>query len=362
MRKLAALWEEYGDKEKKVVKCKICAHYCIIAPEMRGICKTRENFDGKLYSLVYNSCISRGSVDPVEKKPLYHFWPGSEAFSIATVGCNFHCKHCQNWEISQSSPDIDGNIAHFSQKDRDQLGARSFPLTVMSPEQVIKRTLRSGSKSIAYTYNEPTIWFEFIRDTALLAHKSDIKNILVTNGYSSIESNQEYIKFIDAANIDIKSFSNEFYKKIVGVPSLQPVLETAMFFKQNGIHLELTYLIIPTKNDSLEEITKMVDWMVANLGVDIPLHFSAYRPMYRLNQPQTSSQILFSAYEIAKKAGLHYVFIGNLVSDKGGNTYCPNCEELIIQRHGYHILNKNLTKNNTCKICGSEVLIKGEFN
>ncbi|WP_457916378.1 AmmeMemoRadiSam system radical SAM enzyme [Candidatus Lokiarchaeum ossiferum] len=355
------MWESVGDLKDKKVRCKVCSHYCVISPGKRGFCNTRENIEGKLYTLIYGSCISTGSIDPVEKKPLYHFWPGSDAYSIATIGCSFRCQHCQNWEISQSHPDSNGEFAQFKQKDQTNFGARSFPLTKMTPEQVVSNVKRSKSRSIAYTYNEPTIWYEFIKDTSILAKREGIKNILVTNGYSSSEANRDYIKFIDGANIDIKAFSDKFYKEIVGIPSIKPVLETAEFFYKNGVHVELTTLIIPNQNDKESEIRELIQWVINKLGSEVPMHFSAYRPMYRMNEPSTSSNILEQYYEIAKKEGLQNVFLGNINSKRGNHSICPSCGEIIIHRHGYSISNKNLTENNTCKKCGSKIAIQGEI-
>lgn len=361
MKKIAQLWTVHGESNEKTVKCQVCAHYCLIRPGKRGFCKTRINIDGILYTLDYGALISPGSNDPIEKKPLYHFWPGSRAFSIATIGCNFRCKQCQNWEISQSYPSEDGKQALFTPKDQRDFGARSFFLTEMSPEQVISKTLKSKSTSIAYTYNEPTIWFEFVKDTSLLAHDKGIKNVLVSNGYSSFEANEEFVKFIDAANIDIKSINDSFYERIVGVPSVQPVLDTCKYFKNHGILLEITNLIIPNENDSPADIRNLISWVVENLGEDTPLHFSAYTPRYRMNNPSTPSKILNFAWNEAKKAGLNYVYLGNVLSDKGSNTYCPNCGELIIERHGYYTKAPGLTPQNTCIKCGERLPIIGNF-
>ncbi|MHA1718693.1 MAG: AmmeMemoRadiSam system radical SAM enzyme [Promethearchaeota archaeon] len=361
MKKIAELWESIGAIEEKKVRCNVCSHYCIIPPGKRGFCQSRENIDGTLYVLNYGSCISKGSIDPVEKKPLYHFYPGSNVFSIATVGCSFRCKHCQNWNIGPAAyPNEDGTIANIFKKDESY--AQPFLLTQLTPSEVVTRAKKANCKSIAYTYNEPTIWFEFIKDTALIAKEEGIKNILVTNGYSSMESNEEYINFIDAANIDIKGFNDSFYKKIVGVPSLQPVLDTAEFMKKNGVHIEITNLIIPNENDNLDDIRSMVKWIINHLGKDTPLHFSAYHPSYRLNNPRTPIKILNNAWKLAKDEGLNYVFMGNVLADEGGNTYCPQCKKILLERKGYHIINRNLTKENECGYCGLKIPIKGFFS
>lgn len=362
MKKKAELWESIGDSEERKVQCHVCAHHCIIKPNSLGICKTRQNIDGTLYTLVYGSLISHGTVDPIEKKPLYHFYPNSGAFSIATIGCNLMCKHCQNWQISRSFPDNNGKIAQFCEADKQEFNAHNFHLTELLPEQVVKRAKQSGSKIIAYTYNEPLIWYEFVRDTALLAKKEGLKNVLVTGGYSSEVANEQYVKFIDAVNIDIKGFTNKFYQKYVGVPNFKPVLDTAIYFKEHGMHVEITNLIIPNENDNFIDIQQMVEWIFTQLGKDTPLHFSAYHPEYRTKEPSTSPKILMKAYDLAKDVGLNYVYIGNMVTAKGNSTICPNCGAEIIRRNGYHIQNINLSDQNTCRKCNNEIAIKGNFS
>lgn len=362
MKKEAELWEIVGSSDNQVVQCHVCAHHCVIKPNELGTCKTRKNIDGILYSLIYGSLISSGTVDPIEKKPLYHFYPNASAFSIATIGCNLKCKHCQNWQISKSFPDINGKIAQFCEEDKRELHAHNFNLTELSSEQVVERAKRVRSKIIAYTYNEPLIWYEFVKKTALLAKEEGMKNVLVTGGYSSSQANKEYVKFIDAANIDFKGFTNEFYQKFVGVPNFKPILETAEFFKTHGIHIEITNLIIPNENDNLADIQRMTEWISTHLGNETPLHFSAYHPEYRTNEPSTSPKTLEKAWEIAKKVGLKYVYIGNVLSSKGNSTLCPNCGVEVIHRRGYHIENINLTDQNTCAKCGKKVAIKGNFS
>jgi pyruvate formate lyase activating enzyme len=360
MRKVGELWVTYGQEMEKKVQCHVCAHHCIISPGKRGFCRTRENLDGQLFTIVYGSAIHHGSNDPVEKKPLYHFWPGSNAYSIATIGCNFHCKFCQNWEISQACPDENGKSGDFLGADKEM--ANEFKLTEITPEQVVKWTKAAGSVSIAYTYNEPTIWYEFIKDTAILAHKWGIKNIMVSNGYSSPESNAEFAKIIDAINIDIKAFNDDFYKRLIGVPSLKPVLDTCVFLKKAGVHVEITNLLIPNENDNREEIRKMCQWIVQNLGSNTPLHFSAYHPDYRLNQPHTPSSLLIDAYNIAKEEGLYFVYMGNVRSDKGQNTECHQCGTVLIERHGYLVKKGMLTSDMKCQKCGSPALIQGQYS
>jgi pyruvate formate lyase activating enzyme len=359
MRKIAELWEKVEPEIEKKVKCKVCAHYCVIPPGKRGFCRTRENIDGQLYTLVYGAAIHGGSNDPVEKKPLYHFYPGSTTFSIATIGCNFRCKHCQNWDISQAFPDKDGVGAEFSAQDAEN--ASTLRLSSLTPEEVVNRAKRMHSKSISYTYNEPTIWFEFVKDCARLAHEAGLKNILVTNGFSSPESNQEFVRFIDAANVDIKAFTDRFYQKVVGVPSFQPVLETCKFFKQHGVHIEITNLIIPNENDDLDEIKNLVLWVRDNLGKDTPLHFSAYYPRYRMRQPPTSGNILTQAWKLAIDNGLEFVYMGNVRSDEGSHTKCPHCHSVLIERFGYQVKNLGINPERKCKKCGESIPVIGEI-
>lgn len=362
MKRIAELWELVEEHGKGTVQCHVCAHHCKITPNSLGFCRTRKNISGELFTLIYGSTISKGSVDPIEKKPLYHFYPNSNAFSIATIGCNLWCKHCQNWHISKSYPDVNGKVAQFTEKDKRDLHARDFYLTNLTPNQVIKYCLHSNSKVIAYTYNEPLIWYEFVKDTALLAKKENIKNVLVTGGYSSKQANMEYIKFIDAVNIDIKGFSNEFYKKYVGIADFKPILDTAEFFKKNKVHVEITNLLIPNENDDEDEINNLARWVFENLGEDTPLHFSAYHPDYRTTQPRTPSKTLMKARKIALNIGLKYVFLGNISSSNGSSTFCPNCNVEIINRKGYNIDNINLTDQNTCAKCNTKLSIVGTFS
>ncbi|MHA1728602.1 MAG: AmmeMemoRadiSam system radical SAM enzyme [Promethearchaeota archaeon] len=354
MKKEAVLYDKLEDNK---VRCNICPRRCIIIDGKRGNCGIRKNEKGVLYLLVYGSLISQGSIDPIEKKPLYNFWPGHGVYSIATIGCNFHCSMCQNWSISQSSPNEDGTIAEY--KDADRRGD-SYPLIQMSPEELINHVKKKKIKIIAYTYNEPLIWHEYIMDVGKLAKKEGIINVLVTNGYSTPEASDELVKVMDAANIDIKAFTDDFYKKIVGVPSLQPVLDTAKHWKSHGLHIEITNLIIPGENDNPESIREMCKWIHDNLGPKTPIHFSAYHPDYKLEITRTPAKTLENAYDIAEKEGLYYIYIGNLMVSKGNNTYCPKCGELLIERSGYSLGKINLGQENKCPKCGFETEIIGK--
>jgi len=351
MKKKARLWESIGDSK---VKCHVCANECLIMPGKVGICRTRKNFDGELFTLIYGLMISKGSLDPIEKKPLYNFWPGATAYSIASIGCSFKCQNCQNWNISQASPSNNGRNGHFELEGyRD----RGMSLVEMKPEELVKRVANSGAETLAYTYNEPLIWHEWILDTVRLLKEQNIKTILVSNGYSTPEATKELIEVgIDAANIDIKSMSDDFYKEICAVRSVQPVLDTVKRFKSNGIHVEITNLVIPKLNDSQEDFKKLSDWIAYNLGKDTPVHFSAYHPDFKMpSMERTPYETLNLAYDVAKKSGLNYIYVGNIAHKKGGNTYCPNCNHLIIGRRGYSFTNLDITEEKKCLNCGYDL-------
>jgi pyruvate formate lyase activating enzyme len=356
----ARLWESLDNKK---VKCHVCANECTILPDKIGICRTRKNFDGELYTLIYGSLISPGSLDPIEKKPLYNFWPGATAYSIASIGCSFKCQNCQNWSISQANPTDNGKNGFY---DLEGYKGRSMSLVEMSPEELVKKVLKSGAKTLAYTYNEPLIWHEWVIDTAKLLKEKDIKTILVTNGFSTLEASKELIEVgIDAANIDIKAMSDDFYKKICGVKSVQPVLDTAKFFKSNGMHVEITNLIIPDLNDSKEDIEKLCDWIADNLGKNTPVHFSAYHPDFKApSDKRTPYETLDMALIIAKEVGLYFPYVGNISHEQGGNTYCPNCGHLLLSRTGYRFNKIDVTDENQCPNCAYRLFndIIGEIN
>ncbi|MHA1724471.1 MAG: AmmeMemoRadiSam system radical SAM enzyme [Promethearchaeota archaeon] len=351
MKHPARLWDKLDNNN---VKCHVCANECVITPGNVGICRTRKNFDGELFTLIYGSLISPGSLDPIEKKPLYNFWPGATAYSIASIGCSFRCENCQNWSISQASPSDNGKNGFYY---LEGLENRKISLIELSPEELIKKVVKSKAKTLAYTYNEPLIWHEWILDVTPLLKKEGIKSILVTNGYSTPEASKELIEVgIDAANIDIKSMSDEFYKKICGVKSVKPVLETAKRFKENGIHVEITNLIIPDLNDTQEEIRRLCDWVVNNLGENTPVHFSAYHPDFKMpSRKRTPYSTLDMAYNIAREAGLYFPYVGNLRHDKGSNTYCPKCNHLLIRREGYSFTKIDITEEKKCPKCGYDL-------
>jgi len=323
------------DKLNGNVNCHVCARTCFIAPKRRGFCQTRENIDGKLYTLIY-AATSSVAVDPIEKKPLFHFYPGTTVFSLGTVGCNFRCKHCQNWTISQATLD------EISTKE-------------ILPEEAIKLAKEYGCKSIAWTYNEPTIWLEYTYDTAKLAKKEDIKTVYVTNGYMTEESFDLMKPYLDAANIDLKGMSEKFYKELCSA-KLQPVLDTIKRMYENKIHIEITNLLIPGYNDSEELIRELVKFMVDEVGVEVPLHFTRFFPYYQLNHlPPTQVETLKKAHKIAKEAGMKYVYIGNVPTEDGEKTFCPECGEVLIERNGFQIVSDELKETRKCPKCGARI-------
>jgi pyruvate formate lyase activating enzyme len=324
----------YEKMERGNVKCFLCMHRCSIKDGKRGICGVRENRGGKLFSLVYGKIISM-NIDPIEKKPLFHFYPGSTSFSIATVGCNFHCLHCQNYDISQH-PKNDDNI----------------PGKDMTPEQIIEEAEQAGCKSISYTYTEPTIFMEFAFDCARLAHKKGIKNVFVSNGYTTPEAVKTIAPYLDANNIDLKG-DDEFYKKVCGARS-QPVLNTIKLMKELGVWVEVTTLVIPSYNDSEESLNKIADF-ISSVDPSIPWHVTRFYPTYMLlDTPRTSLKTLELARETGIKKGLKYVYEGNVPGEGGENTYCPNCGELLIERFGYQ-LKQNRIKKKKCFNCIKEI-------
>ncbi len=323
--KQADFWKKLKYKN---IECTLCPHNCIIQPDKTGICGVRKNINGTLYAMSYGK-VSAINIDPVEKKPLFHFYPGEQIVSFGTIGCNLKCPYCQNWSISQN-PD--------------------YKTETISPETAVNTAKRNNLKLIAYTYSEPVIWYEFIYDTAELAHKNNIKNVLVTNGFINKEPLKKLIPFIDAANIDIKAFNNDFYTKLVK-GRLKPVLKNIEYLADK-IHIELTMLIIPGQNDNLDEVKKFTDWLY-HINPDIPVHFSRYYPQYKFNTPPTPLETLSRIYETAKEK-LNFVYIGNASIKNSENSYCPHCSNLLIERNFYTIKIKGLNKNK-CNKCNKEL-------
>jgi len=330
----------YEKLENKLVHCFLCAHHCRIAPEKFGFCGVRQNIDGILYTHVYAKPVAM-HIDPVEKKPLYHFLPGSESFSIATVGCNFHCGFCQNWQISQASA-RDGY--YMDEKE-------------IMPEQIVKEALKNNCRSISYTYNEPTIFFEYALDIAKLAKEKGLYNIFVTNGYMTKQCLEMIRPYLDAANVDLKSFRDDFYRKICK-GKLQPVLDSIKLMREFGIWVEATTLVVPGENDSEEELSAIAKFL-ASLDRNLPWHVSAFHPDYKfLEHKATPAATLKNAQDIANEAGLNYVYAGN-VSGFGNDTYCHGCKKLLIRREGFSVLENHL-KDGKCAYCN--ITIPGVFS
>ena len=334
MIKEAMLYDKLDDGK---VKCHVCSHRCTISSGKKGFCRVRENRDGILYTLIYG-IVSSESVDPIEKKPLFHFYPGSLSYSLGTIGCNFRCKHCQNWTISQAGLDQIHSIE-------------------MTPEEAIERAVESGSKSIAWTYNEPTIWYEFTYDCAKLAKEAGLATIYVTNGYITPEALRKISPYLDVFRVDIKAFTDDFYKDVCSA-KLAPVLESAKLAKELGMHVEVINLVIPTLNDSANEIRQLSEWIFDNLGSDTPLHFSRFHPHYKMQDiSSTPVKTLEMAHDIARDAGLNYVYIGNVFGHEYESTYCPECGKLLIKRGLFDVEEYHLTENGTCPDCGEIIPI-----
>jgi pyruvate formate lyase activating enzyme len=323
----------YDRQKDRSVRCTLCAHRCRIGTGGRGLCGVRENREGTLSSLVYGMVVAE-NVDPIEKKPLFHVLPGSSAFSIATAGCNFRCAFCQNHEISQM-PREEGRIAGRAE----------------TPEQIVGDALQSGSKSIAYTYTEPTISFEFAYDTAVIARAKGIRNIFVTNGYMTAEALRLIAPSLDAANVDLKAFRDDFYRKQCGA-RLEPVLESLKLMKALGIWVEVTTLLIPGLNDSAEELRDLARF-IRTLGPETPWHISRFYPRYRMTGTgPTPAAAIHRAAGIGKAAGLKYVYSGNIPGDAGENTACASCGYLLIGRHGFAVKRLEL-RGSACPRCGT---------
>ncbi len=331
--KEAMLYEKLSDGK---VQCNLCSHRCKINDEKYGICGVRQNREGILYTLVYDRIIAFNA-DPIEKKPLFHFLPGSMAYSMATVGCNLTCKHCQNSDISQYTREKKGYI----------------PGKEAEPEDIARAAEKTGCRSIAYTYTEPTIFFELAFDTARTAHSMGIKNVFVSNGFMTPEALREISPYLDGINIDLKSFSEDFYRDICG-GRLKPVLENIGLARELGIWVEVTTLIIPTLNDTREEITEIARF-IKDTGESIPWHISQFYPTHKLTHlSRTPLDTLHMAREAGVEAGLRYVYEGNVPGRGNENTYCHKCGEMLIERQGYSIL-KNLVRNGCCPNCGTPV-------
>ncbi|NOY37118.1 MAG: AmmeMemoRadiSam system radical SAM enzyme [Chlorobi bacterium] len=322
--------EYYTVPGNQYVQCNLCPANCRLKPGQTGTCHVRRNINGKLYALTYG-LIAALHTDPIEKKPLYHYYPGKVVLSAGTAGCNLHCTFCQNWDISQRSPD-------------------ELPVQHLSPEELIEqaRTV-PGNLGIAYTYNEPAIWFEYVRDTAILAHRYGLKNILVSNGYINEAPLQELLPLIDAINIDLKAFDDHFYRKYTGA-KFQPVLNTLQWLKKFRIHTEITILVIPGLNDDPDRFGKMCSWISDKLGHETVLHISRYYPAWKMKIPPTPPETLKELYRIAKNI-LDYVYVGNIELPEGHDTTCPKCGKIVIHRSGYYTDTTGLDEKGNCADC-----------
>jgi pyruvate formate lyase activating enzyme len=324
----------YQNVDGSTVRCGICPHRCMLAPGDRSVCRSRVNVGGKLYSLVYgNPCAVH--VDPIEKKPLYHFKPASRAFSIATTGCNLRCLNCQNWEISQAKP---REVRHVE----------------LFPDQVVSQAIRTGCASIAYTYSEPVTFYEYTRETAQLAREAGIANVLVSAGYINRAPLLDLCRWIDAANVNLKSFSDEIYRKLNGA-RLQPILNTFQTLNEQGVHFEMTNLVVPGYVDDPDMVRRMCAWILEQLGQDHPLHFTRFFPKYKLNRlAPTPVSTLERFRELAMAEGIRYVYVGNVPGHSGNHTYCHNCGKCIVERQGYFITANHL-ESGRCRFCGTTI-------
>lgn len=324
----------YKKLEEGGIECNICPRHCRITDLERGYCGARENREDVYYTLVYGLPCAM-NIDPIEKKPLYHFHPGTTAFSIATAGCNVNCKCCQNWDISQSRPEQTNNIK-------------------LPPKDVIAVCRERKIPTIAYTYSEPIVFYEYMYDTAKLGHERGIKSVMITGGYIEKEPLAELIPQLDAIKVDLKAIRQEYYRDYVD-GELKPVLDGLIQMRKAGIWLELVYLVIPTLNDTDDEFKELAQWIRTNLGSDVPIHFSRFHPQYLLkNLPMTPEKTLQRAHDISKAVGLDYVYLGNIPGHPAESTYCPQCGDVLIERRGYRINPRNLN-GHKCGSCGREI-------
>jgi len=339
----ARFWSPVAGKPG-YVKCDLCSRRCAIAPGRFGVCGVRRNVGGRLYTYVYG-LLTAANLDPIEKKPLFHFNPGSAVFSISTPGCNFFCQFCQNWEISQS-------------RLESGLYGEYHP-----PEEVVGEAKRLGADGISYTYNEPTVFCEYMYDVSRLAKREGLFNTMVTNGYMTPEALDELRPYLDAATVDFKASGDPgFYRKFMGVPDPEPVKQALVEMKRKGIHVEVTDLIVPKVGDSREEFRKLAEWIVENLGDEAPLHLLRFHPHYKMaDYPPTDVGTLEEMAAIAKSAGLKHVYIGNVWRHPLESTYCPECGAKLVERVGFFITKWNLTEDNRCPVCGAKVSIEGSY-
>lgn len=307
----------YQSLEGGLTQCELCPNRCLLKEGQRGLCKARENIAGKLYSLVYGK-VSSMAVDPIEKKPLYHFLPGAKAFSLATTGCNLSCQYCQNWDLSQRQPE-------------------EVQSSSMTPEAVVAEALKSNSQVIAFTYNEPVVWYEYMLDIAKIAKEKGLRTVAISNGYINPEPLKELLLYLDAYKVDLKAFDEETYRQMSG-GKLAPVLETIKTIRASGKWLEIVYLVVPGYTDNLKKIKDMCLWIKDNVGDSVPLHFSRFWPKYKLlNLPPTPEETVKQARQTCLDVGLKYVYTGNIEDEAGSNTYCPETGQMVIKRKSFFV-------------------------
>lgn len=328
----AGYYEKLADNN---IRCHLCPKTCLVPSQRRGYCGVRENQGGTYKTLVYGRLTSINN-DPIEKKPLFHFLPGTTALSVSTSGCNVHCQFCQNWNLSQVKPE-------------------ELPYRYFSPRQLVELAQKNGIPTIAYTYNEPTIFTEYILDTARIGKELGVRSVHISNGYIQKEPLRDLCQVLDAIKIDFKAFSDDFYRQLVE-GTLQPVLDTMAEIKKQGVWLEMVNLIIPTHNDDVEQLNEMCQWITDHLGTAVPLHFTRFHPQYRMkNLPPTPVDTLQKAHAIAKNHGLKYVYVGNVPGHQLENTFCPQCNTVLIKRRGFYILENKLQNSIYCPSCGTKI-------
>ncbi|MGR3319267.1 MAG: AmmeMemoRadiSam system radical SAM enzyme [Candidatus Anammoxibacter sp.] len=326
----------YKSIDHETVQCHLCPHNCVILEGNTGFCGVRQNKNGKLYALTYG-LISSAAIDPIEKKPLYHFYPGTPTMSVGTFGCNMRCKHCQNWEISHHKATEDG-----------------AGMQKLSPDALVRLTKERKCDILVWTYNEPSIWFEYIMDTAKLARKEGILTVMVTSGMINPPALKILLKNIDAYRLDIKGFSEEFYQNLTGKPVLKNVLENALIAYNAGIHIEIITNVIPGWNDSDDQFDGLSKWIVNNMSSDIPWHLTAYHPDNKLKEPPTPIDTLKRGMNIGHDNGLKYIYLGNIPGHTGQNTICPGCTKTLIDRIGFGVGENHIVKG-CCKFCGYQI-------
>lgn len=339
----------YEKQENGRVKCHVCPRLCLIAPDHLGVCLSRKNINGKLYTLL-DDFASSVAVDPIEKKPLFHFFPGSNVFSIGTLGCNFRCKHCQNWQIAHASPD-----EAIGQASSDKIvGCNSLP-----PNNALEICKKNKCQGVAWTYNEPTIWLEYTLKSAKLFKEENLYTVYVTNGYITPEALGKIAPLLDAYRVDVKGFTNEFYRKLTGISDFQSILDAAIKAKNNwDCHVEIVTNVIPTMNDDEAQLRNIAKWIYSNLGPKTPWHVTRFFPYLKLSHlPPTPIETIEIARQIGFEEGLHFVYTGNIPGHIGQNTICPKCKETVIKRAGYQI-EKNISSSGNCGVCDFDLNIR----